>query len=112
MPEPNEGAGAAGSPPASDFFDRLLARHVPAAPAARDVVRVRPRLAGPFERVEAVRDDRSGDPAPAGPAAGPLWPAAPRHTDTASGLRPAPAPLRTEHRRTVVRTEQIGRAHV
>lgn len=90
----------------SDHFDRLLARHAPvvrAAPAppqsrggeggedpgtARGVgqgagqgvprrVRVRPRLAGPFERVEALRDRQSPDdglsPAPhAAPAAGPF----------------------------------------
>ncbi|SEB89210.1 hypothetical protein SAMN04490357_0656 [Streptomyces misionensis] len=37
---------------APDFLDRLIARHTATAP---DTVRVRPRLPGPFERVEAVR---------------------------------------------------------
>ncbi|MEU5576018.1 hypothetical protein [Streptomyces coeruleorubidus] len=54
-----------------DFLDRLLARH--AAPVAQrpGVVRVRPRLAGPFERTEAVR---GAAPDPDG--AEPLWPVA------------------------------------
>ncbi|WP_095756963.1 hypothetical protein [Streptomyces xinghaiensis] len=60
-----------------DYFDRLLARHTPvrtvtgaAAPA-----RVRPRLPGPFERVESLRPAGSGQDedgflsAPAPPAA-------------------------------------------
>lgn len=43
-----------------DFFDRLLARSVPAAQAGgaspdAGTVRLRPRLPGPFERIEAVR---------------------------------------------------------
>ncbi|MBT2677254.1 hypothetical protein J7E95_42025, partial [Streptomyces sp. ISL-14] len=66
--------------PVPDFLDRLIARHAPAAAGARtDVVRVRPRLPGPFERVEAVRgtapepDDGSDL----------LWPSA-----TASAVRP------------------------
>ncbi|CAM5708510.1 hypothetical protein SPURM210S_00245 [Streptomyces purpurascens] len=57
--------------PEPDFLDRLLARH--ATPAARrpGVVRVRPRLAGPFERVEAVRAA-----APDQDGTEPLWPVA------------------------------------
>ncbi|MGF0173454.1 hypothetical protein ACQF36_23980 [Streptomyces sp. Marseille-Q5077] len=92
--------------PVPDFLDRLIARHAPAAVGPRPgVVRVRPRLPGPFERVEAVRatapepDDGSD----------PLWPAT-----TPSAVRPGgtPAPatpaarLRTERERTVVRTER------
>ncbi|MFF5842498.1 hypothetical protein ACFY74_13610, partial [Streptomyces massasporeus] len=89
--------------PEPDFLDRLLARH--AAPAAQrpGVVRVRPRLAGPFERTEAVRAT-----APGPDDAEPLWPVA----APAPGARPDPARpavrevLRTERERTVVRTEQ------
>ncbi|MEK8145418.1 hypothetical protein NKH18_40790 [Streptomyces sp. M10(2022)] len=44
----------------SDYFDRLLARYTPVTAATGDTgvrvrVRVRPRLAGPFERAEALR---------------------------------------------------------
>ncbi|GGX01400.1 hypothetical protein [Streptomyces lomondensis] len=94
--------------PEPDFLDRLLARH--AAPAARrpGVVRVRPRLAGPFERIEAVR---AGAPGPDGTE--PLWPVA----APATGPRPDPARpaarevVRTERERTVVRTEQAPAPH-
>ncbi|MFF8395676.1 hypothetical protein [Streptomyces sp. NPDC016172] len=90
--------------PEPDFLDRLLARH--AAPAAQrpGVVRVRPRLAGPFERAEAVRAD-----APDPDDAEPLWPV----TAPAAAARPDPARpaarevVRTERERTVVRTEQV-----
>ncbi len=95
--------------PVPDFFDRLIARHAaPVAGPRPDVARVRPRLPGPFERVEAVRaaandpDDTYG--------ADPLWPAAtpaaaahpdrPRPAET--GPRPAP-----ERERTVVHTERV-----
>jgi hypothetical protein len=89
--------------PEPDFLDRLLARH--ASPAARrpGVVLVRPRLAGPFERTEAVRAT-----APDPDGAEPLWPAVAPTAET----RPAPAPpaarevVRTERERTVVRTER------
>ncbi|MGI5424131.1 hypothetical protein [Streptomyces sp. CA-179760] len=88
--------------PEPDFLDRLLARH--AAPAARrpGVVRVRPRLAGPFERVEAVRAAAAG---PDGTE--PLWPvAAPAAVTRPDGTRPAAREVvRTERERTVVRTE-------
>lgn len=40
-----------------DYFDRLLARYTP-VPAAGGAARVRPRLPGPFERVEALRSAR------------------------------------------------------
>ncbi|MFB7927923.1 hypothetical protein ACFC4C_02320 [Streptomyces sp. NPDC056039] len=89
--------------PEPDFLDRLLARH--AAPAERrpGVVRVRPRLAGPFERVEAVR---AAAPDPDGTE--PLWPvAAPAAVARPDGTRPAAREVvRTERERTVVRTEQ------
>ncbi|MFI6370002.1 hypothetical protein [Streptomyces sp. NPDC050546] len=89
--------------PEPDFLDRLLDRH--ATPAARrpGVVRVRPRLAGPFERVEAVR---AAGPDPDGTE--PLWPvAAPAAVARPDGTRPAaPGVVRTERERTVVRTEQ------
>ncbi|WP_381800065.1 hypothetical protein [Streptomyces niveus] len=93
-------AGRSG-PDCPDFFDRLLARHTAPRPAA---ARVRPRLPGPYERVEAVRDR----------AAAPdedvlLWPAA-----TPAAVPPADVPgpvaaarTHTERERTtVVRTEQ------
>ncbi|GHH78863.1 hypothetical protein GCM10018793_30430 [Streptomyces sulfonofaciens] len=101
------GGGAApgsGGPPhgGPDFFDRLLARHVPSARAADGVVRVRPRLPGPFERIDALpggADDVGGDE-----GAGAPWPAA--HE---SGTRPgepgrALREIRTEHERTVLST--------
>jgi hypothetical protein len=90
--------------PEPDFLDRLLARH--AAPAAQrpGVVRVRPRLAGPFERIEAVR---GAAPDPDGTE--PLWPvAAPAAVARPDTARPAPREIvRTERERTVVRTEQV-----
>ncbi|MFI1952172.1 hypothetical protein ACH437_10025 [Streptomyces xinghaiensis] len=84
-----------------DYFDRLLARHTPvrtvtgpAAPA-----RVRPRLPGPFERVESLR--------PAGPGqdedgllSAPLPPAARGVVETVRRERE----VRTD-RHTVVRSE-------
>ncbi|MEH0422086.1 hypothetical protein [Streptomyces sp. B21-083] len=89
--------------PEPDFLDRLIARHT--AEAAPDTTRVRPRLPGPFERVEAVR---ATAPDPDGQA--PLWPAAPAaaatHPDrphlTVFEARP-----RSERERTVVHTERV-----
>ncbi|MEU9056941.1 hypothetical protein AB0D37_42310, partial [Streptomyces sp. NPDC048384] len=92
--------------PVPDFLDRLIARHAPAAVGPRPgVVRVRPRLPGPFERVEAVRatapepDDGSDL----------LWPAT-TPSAVRPGDRPSPATpaarLHTERERTVVRTER------
>ncbi|MFF4801801.1 hypothetical protein ACFY1U_25940 [Streptomyces sp. NPDC001351] len=90
-----------GAPDSPDFFDRLLARHASPRPAA---VRVRPRLPGPFERVEAVR---AAAPAPDEDTL--LWPA----TTPAAAVPPdAPRPsavrtrTHTERERTVVRTER------
>ncbi|MBD0840634.1 hypothetical protein [Streptomyces sp. TRM68416] len=86
--------------PVPDFLDRLLARHTPAAVPRPDVVRVRPRLPGPFERVEAVRGTApEPDDAPDSP-----WPPAAPHRDAP---RPSEVRLRhTERERTVVRTER------
>ncbi|MEV6588580.1 hypothetical protein [Streptomyces acidicola] len=105
MPDSPSGSRPAGSPEQSDFLDRLIARHTaPAATPRPGVVRVRPRLPGPFERVEAVR---AGAPDPDGPE--PLWPSA-----TPAAVPPPQAPrppvretrVRTERERTVVHTEQ------
>ncbi|MDG9715542.1 hypothetical protein [Streptomyces sp. DH24] len=95
-------AGRPGGP-TPDFLDRLLARHAPVAAARADVARVRPRLPGPFERIEAVRGrdaDRDGTE--------PLWPVtAPLTERREEAARPtAREVLRTERERTVVRTEQ------
>ncbi|MDF2272150.1 hypothetical protein P2Q00_43080, partial [Streptomyces coacervatus] len=90
-----------GAPDSPDFFDRLIARHTGPRPAA---VRVRPRLPGPFERVEAVR---AAAPAPEEDAL--LWPAI---TSAAAAPPDAPRPsaaatrTHTERERTVVRTER------
>ncbi|NGO44305.1 hypothetical protein [Streptomyces ureilyticus] len=89
-----------------DFLDRLLARHAPAAVPRSGVVRVRPRLAGPFERVEAVR---AGTPEP--DEAESLWPsAAPSPAQDGDVARPAAREVqyRTERERTVVRTERAS----
>ncbi|CAL2066353.1 hypothetical protein GPN2_14017 [Streptomyces murinus] len=85
---------------APDFLDRLIARHAATAPAT---ARVRPRLPGPFERVEAVRA-RGAEPETDGVT---VWPSA---VPTAAPLRAEPRPgteirHHTEHERTVVRTE-------
>ncbi|OXY88377.1 hypothetical protein [Streptomyces diastatochromogenes] len=84
-----------------DFLDRLIARHTAPAP---DTVRVRPRLPGPFERVEAVR---AGTPDPDATDSV-LWPTA---TPSPAPDRDAPRPaaearLHTERERTVVHTER------
>ncbi|MFH7334107.1 hypothetical protein [Streptomyces hygroscopicus] len=84
-----------------DFLDRLIARHAVTAP---DTVRVRPRLPGPFERVEAVRS-RGAEPDTDGVTARPS--AAPAAAPPSEGPRPAPEVRRyTEHERTVVHTER------
>ncbi|MEV5319994.1 hypothetical protein AB0K92_20445, partial [Streptomyces sp. NPDC052687] len=88
-----------------DFLDRLLARHAPMPRTG--VTRVRPRLPGPFERIEAVRArdaGADGEDALVWPTATPS--ADPRDHDPA---RPAPAAdparLLIERERTVVRAE-------
>lgn len=105
---PDTTAGAPGAP-APDFLDRLLARHAdPSAARRPDVVRVRPRLPGPFERIEAVRGrdtDQDGQE-PLRPVTAPLTE---RHEEPAA--RPAPREvLRTEHERTVVHSERAQEA--
>ncbi|MGW3144569.1 hypothetical protein ACWDG1_07770 [Streptomyces sp. NPDC001177] len=88
-----------------DFLDRLLARHTPAAGPRPGVVQVRPRLAGPFERIEAVRSI-AADP----DGTEPLWPtAAPAAVPRQEPPAPAAPEVRhhTERERTVVRTEQV-----
>ena len=70
------------------------------------MVRLRPRLAGPFERVEAVR---AGAQEPE--AEGPLWPTSPESPTPDGDLaRPAvrEVQFRTERERTVVRTERAA----
>ena len=41
----------------ADYFDRLIARHASAVAHGPATPRVRPRLPGPFERIEALRAD-------------------------------------------------------
>lgn len=77
-----------GSP---DFLDRLLARHTAPRPAA---ARVRPRLPGPFERVEAVR---AAAPAPDDDTL--LWPAAAPPHGPAAGCAERRRPWRHGHTR-------------
>ncbi|MFE5022402.1 hypothetical protein ACFRAO_03455 [Streptomyces sp. NPDC056656] len=99
----SDSEGPGGSPDCADFFDRLLARHTAPRPAA---ARVRPRLPGPFERVEAVR---AAAPAPDEDVL--LWPAA---TPSAVPLPDAPSPTavaartHTERERTVVHSERVA----
>ncbi|MGP3950457.1 hypothetical protein [Streptomyces sp. 7N604] len=91
-------------PDVPDYFDRLLTRHVPAPGAQpRAAVRVRPRLPGPYERVEALR---AGPPQPDEPA--PLLPAAPRTAGPTGELIRHEREIRTDHR-TVVRSEAAPR---
>ncbi|GAA3818137.1 hypothetical protein [Streptomyces chiangmaiensis] len=88
-------------PAHADFFDRLIARHTAPRSAA---VRVRPRLPGPFERIEAVRPRAAEVDEDAL-----LWPATtPAAVPPADVPRPAAVPTRThtERERTVVRTER------
>ncbi|MFM9373424.1 hypothetical protein [Streptomyces sp. Da 82-17] len=105
MTDSTDPAGAAGAPPdrAPDFLDRLLDRHRPTAPPRPGVVRVQPRLAGPFERVEAVRGPTAEPEETA-----PLWPSTPRPTPAGGELGSAVREVRhlTERERTVVRTER------
>ncbi|MFF4547213.1 hypothetical protein [Streptomyces sp. NPDC001435] len=94
---------SSGAPPAEpDFLDRLIARHAAPRP---DTVRVRPRLPGPFERVEAVRS-RTADPDATDPVTGPS--ALPTAVPDRDAPRPAAAEVRrhTERERTVVHTER------
>ncbi|WP_326647919.1 hypothetical protein [Streptomyces sp. NBC_01750] len=86
-----------------DYFDRLLARYTPVTGGAGGTARVRPRLPGPFERVEAVR---SGPPEPDAPAS--LIPSAPGPAFGPAGSVRQEREVRTD-RHTVVRTEAARR---
>lgn len=98
MPDGPDRSGAPAGPP--DFFARLLARHTSLAPPTGAVTRVRPRLPGPFERIEALRAEPPGpdEPALLLPPATPHPP--PREAPPAGPERE----IRTE-RQTVIRTE-------
>ncbi|WP_055554567.1 hypothetical protein [Streptomyces sp. NBRC 110028] len=56
----------------ADYFDRLIARHAPAAAHGPVTPRVRPRLPGPFERIEALRAPEPLLDEPVPPFAAPL----------------------------------------
>lgn len=92
--------------PVPDFLDRMIARHAPVTAGPRpDVVRVRPRLPGPFERVEAVRSTAPEEDE----GSGLLWPStAPAAVRPGEAPRPASPAARThtERERTVVHTER------
>ncbi|MFF4749623.1 hypothetical protein ACWD5R_03040 [Streptomyces sp. NPDC002514] len=95
------------APPAEpDFLDRLIARHTAPRPAAS---RVRPRLPGPFERVEAVRA-RTPDPGTADPATWPFTVPAAAADQDAPGPAGTVGPRYTERERTVVHTRQAPAA--
>lgn len=87
-----------------DYFDRLLARYTPVPAAGSGPARVRPRLPGPFERVEALR---SRPPEPDQPAA--LIPSAPQPAFGPAELVRHEREVRTD-RETVVRTEAAAAA--
>ncbi|MER7497412.1 hypothetical protein ABT033_33025 [Streptomyces pharetrae] len=94
------------TPRGGDFLDRLIARHAPAPGPRPGVARVRPRLPGPFERIEAVRlrGTTEEDAVLVRPTTTPS--AEPRGD---APVRPAPAAgparLLVERERTVVRAE-------
>ncbi|MFG2520045.1 hypothetical protein [Streptomyces sp. NPDC048527] len=99
----SDSEGPGGSPDGADFFDRLLARHTAPRP---DAAQVRPRLPGPFERVEAVR---AAAPAPGEDAL--LWPATtPPAVPPPDAQSPTVVAARThtERERTVVHTERAA----
>lgn len=93
----------------ADYFDRLLARHAPApvpvpGPAAgggvgESPVRVRPRLPGPYERIEALRGE---PPLPDEPT--PVRMSPPPATDRYQEVVRHDREVRTD-RHTVVRAE-------
>ncbi|MFB6436655.1 hypothetical protein ACFCVY_07715 [Streptomyces sp. NPDC056411] len=99
-----------------DYFGRLLARYAPPAPAdpfagppdggpagragASRRTLVRPRLPGPFERIEALGGAPAGPEAPA-----PLYPRAPLPAALPGEPVHHERELRTTDRETVVRSE-------
>lgn len=99
-------------PDLADYFDRLLARQAPVsggtlpeAPGSSgtDGARrtlVRPRLPGPFERVEALRGAPAQEDEPAA-----LYPQAPRTSPFGGEQVRYEREIRTTEQRTVVRTE-------
>jgi hypothetical protein len=93
-------------PQRPDYFDRLLARYASVAPpeAAQPRTRVRPRLPGPFERIEALRTGpvEPDEPSPLVPPSVPR-PAGP---DIELGLE---REIRTE-RHIVIRAEPAADA--
>ncbi|MFJ8531874.1 hypothetical protein [Streptomyces sp. NPDC093591] len=104
---PDSSGDRPGDLPAPDFLDRLIARHAPAAAPRPDVARVRPRLAGPFERIEAVRGA-----APDPDDTEPLWPVStPSPVPRENTAHPAVHEVRTERERTVVRMERDPAPH-
>ena len=87
-----------------DYFDRLLARHMTSAD--RPVTRVRPRLPGPFERIESLHREPDAPEAPDAPDSPPAAPEPPARAPF------APLPPRREHRvlterHTIIREEQL-----
>ncbi|MEU5977669.1 hypothetical protein [Streptomyces sp. NPDC047315] len=93
-----------------DYFDRLLARYTPVpapggAEGAGCTIRVRPRLPGPYERVEALR---SGPQEPDEPAS--LLPSAPHSVSRTAEVVHEERTVRTD-RHTVVRTETVRSDH-
>ncbi|TJZ52998.1 hypothetical protein FCH28_17720 [Streptomyces piniterrae] len=106
-------------PDLPDYFDRLLARHAPASAAGPlppgtpaggpdgggggRPARVRPRLPGPFERIEALRGARDTfDDEAAVPAL--LAPPAPQLRLPDGPFSPIEREVRTTERETVLRT--------
>ncbi|MFI7101159.1 hypothetical protein ACIBK8_17515 [Streptomyces sp. NPDC050161] len=95
-------------PELPDYFDRLLARHA-AAPAAGPPglpadapgrpARVRPRLPGPFERIESLGGGRADE----GPAPGLLAPPAAAPRPPGRAFTRVEREVRTTERETVVR---------
>lgn len=86
-----------------DFFDRLLARYAPSGGRADEgLVRVRPRLPEPFERIESlgVADDAASEA-----AAGP-WSTSPQVAPSPQDAGRALREIRTERERTVLHTER------